>query len=94
MSISQSAALTLLQPYLHTIGHCILDGWTVCQEKYVEVAPGHSATTRPGIIRDHIVARIRRAFDGERDVKIIEKKNGLFCLVVDQIIAIRFKKTG
>jgi hypothetical protein len=92
MSISQSAALTLLQPYLQSIGRCILDGWAVYQEKYIEVAPEHSTTTRPSIIRDHIVARIRRAFDGERNIKIIEKKNGLFCLVIDQIIAIRFKK--
>jgi len=91
MVISESEALACLRPYLATIGRCILEGWTLYQTKYVEVALEHSATTRPGIIRDHIVASIRRAFDGNRDVKIVDKRNGLFCLVIGQVIAIRFK---
>src|ERR1044071_1383275 len=48
--------------------------------------------TRASIIRDHIVSHAREAFDSVRNVVVIDKRNGLFCLEVKGLVVVRFKK--
>jgi hypothetical protein len=82
----------ILNPFLPRLIDCLLNG---CQDylgQYSAFTHIHTKGTRASITRDHIRDWIRRSFATEKSTRIVEKRNGLFLLEVEQRLLLRFKK--
>jgi hypothetical protein len=92
MSISKEKVLAILDLYMPRMADCIMAGWNDYATIYAPQHHIHTPRTRASIIRDHIVAHVRETFDNVRNVVIIDKRSGLFCLEVKGLVVVRFKK--
>jgi len=84
--------MEMVNPYLVRLKKCISLGWSDYWDLYRAVLHEHSKIARAVLIRDHIVGRVRREFDSDNSVRILEKKNGLFLLEICKKVLVRFKK--
>lgn len=91
-AMSESEARKILNPYENDIRECIQTGWN----KYITYDPGHRAEhtsrTRANIIRDHIVAEVKKRFETKDGTYLFEQNDGLFCLNIGNKLLIKFKK--
>lgn len=78
-------------PHLAAIETVIREGVRDFKRLYQKTAAVLSPRARASIIRDHIVARAQRAFQLQRDVRVMEK-GGLLLVVVGSEFRMRFKK--
>jgi hypothetical protein len=60
--------------------------------EYVRVAPVHSRSSRPNIIRDHMVDRARTIFAGVPGFSPVEVPNGFFGMAFQEKYVFEFKK--
>jgi hypothetical protein len=88
--VTKEVAEKKLEPHATKIQGCILMGINEYQTEYSKYHYLHSARSRASLVRDHIVEKIKQAFDGNKGVNIIDKR-GLFLLSIDGFV-IRFKK--
>lgn len=73
------------------LAEAIQKGLRDYRNEYASVAHIHSARSRSSIINDHIIYHARRIFEGEPGVEI-KKWRGMFYLLFDGKVALRFKK--
>jgi hypothetical protein len=90
--MTYDTVLPPLRPYLSFLNEVVCGGWADYHgPKYRKVAHDHSRTTRPSIIRDHMVARARTIMAYNPEFSIIEKSNGFF-LVLGNSFIFQFRK--
>lgn len=87
----RDAVLGTLRPYLLMIEASIRNGWSDYSSQYADVAHLHSARTRASLVHDHVIDRIRRATD-EAGLLRLARHRGLYLLVVEGLLVVRFKK--
>ena len=93
--LSQEEAQNILSPFLSDIYASIAEGWTAWKrvtEQIPELGAILRSRTRASFVFDHIVDAAKRRFHEEREgVHWVETK-GLFRLVFDDGVILRFKK--
>lgn len=89
--VSKEEAKDLLKGHYGNLQKAISLSWEEYKEKYQEDEYKFEIRTRAGIIRDLIVDKIRQYFTNIPNTRIIEK-SGLFILVINEILFLRFKK--
>jgi hypothetical protein len=90
--IHQSDALGIVGPHLKAIrSEIVLEAWADYLALPDVSRITFSTITRAGIVHDHMVQRAVRYFSGVEGVKIIDLQK-LFLFILDQRVALRFKK--
>ena len=91
MSVSSEEAKLILAPHLDNLQICVSRGLQEYCSAYPSVRHLHSPWSRATLVRDHIVAQVRKAFEEVEGIKIIQKQ-GLFLLSIEGKLLLRFKK--
>ena len=89
--VTQDQAEALLSQHKERLFDCITSGVADYSKYPPKLRQEHTPRTRASIRHDHIVGRIKAAFDGVSGVEVIELR-GLVLLLVGNILAIRFNK--
>jgi hypothetical protein len=93
VGIMYETTLSQTRPYFYTLNEVMWGAWTDYHgPKYRKVALHHSRTTRPSIIRDHMVARARNIPLSNPEFSIIDKSNGFFALALGSSFIFQFRK--
>lgn len=91
MLISQSEADIILEPYKESLRLCVSMAWRYYNEHYGHVHHLHTPRTRASILHDLMVHNARKNFEGKPGIEMRDMR-GLFLLIVDGQLLIRFKK--
>jgi len=91
MIITADEAKGILAPYINAFQNCVLMGLSDYNSSYVKVRHIHSPYARAMLVRDHIIAQVRKEFDEVDGIKFINKR-GLILLSIEEKIFVRFKK--
>lgn len=91
--INEEEARQHLTPYIRRLSTAVKNSVNnyFSGSEYASVRHKHSARTSASICHDEIKAAIIREFEGDTSVTFMNKK-GLFLVVVEGIVVLRFKK--
>lgn len=91
MPQSRDEVAIIVESRKEKIVEAIQKGLRDYRTQYDEVVHIHSARTKSSIINDHIIYHARQIFEGEPGVEF-KKSRGMFYLLLDGKVALRFKK--
>jgi hypothetical protein len=91
MSISSEDAKAILAPHISSLQSCVVSGLDEYNRHYGPIRHVHSPHARAMIIRDHIIFSVKKEFDEVSGVRILNKR-GLFLLLINEKLLLRFKK--
>ncbi|CAJ1313825.1 hypothetical protein [Paenibacillus nuruki] len=89
----KSKAMQILDPYIIQVKEAINKGVKdyYIGEDYAAIRHKHSSRTAASICHDNIIEEIKQRFENQPNV-LIKKSKGLYMLIIEGIIVIRFKK--
>lgn len=94
-SITKEEAQKILLPHLERVRRAIINSinFYYSGDEYAKTRHRHSARTHASICHDLIISAIEREFDGVPGTYFVRRR-GLFMLIIDGMIVLRFKKFG
>lgn len=89
--MDRKSTIDRVGPYMQKLKDSIYHAWDDYHNNYAKISHIFHPRTRASLMRDHIIAKIVENFDKEEGVRVIERNNGLFLLVIKDLV-LRFKK--
>lgn len=90
--LDQKGVINIILPFRDDIVSCIQGGFDDYFEKYKDISHEHSTRSRTALIYDGMLKHARRTFSNRNGAKVIDDLNETAILLIQNKVAVRFKK--